>query len=193
MNVIKKSNNGFQSLSLEGTLLTLQRKIFLTGPITMDTANSVMQQLLFLEAEDPSSDIDIIISSPGGEVDAGMMIHDQLKGMTDTPINLYCTGMAASMAAIILSSGQKGRRFILPHSKVMIHSPYIAGNVGGNAEAIQRTADSILETKKTIVKILGENTGKSSEEVEKAISFDNTMDAVQAVAFGICDQIVHRI
>lgn len=192
MNIIKKSNSGFQTLPLEGTLLA-QRRIFLSDAITMETANTVIHQLLFLEAENPNSEINIYISSPGGEVNAGMMIYDQLKGMTDIPINLYCTGMAASMAAIILSSGQKGRRFILPHSKVMIHSPYIASNVGGNAEAIQRTADSILETKKTIVKILGENTGKSSEEIEKAISFDNTMDAVQAVEFGICDQIVNRI
>ena len=192
MNIIKKSNSGFQSLPLEGTLLA-QRWIFLSDAITMETANRILQQLLFLEAEDPYSEINICISSPGGEVDAGMMIHDQLKGMKDTPINLFCTGMAGSMAAIILASGQKGRRFILPHSKVMIHSPYIAGNVGGNAEAIQRTADSILETKKTIVKILGENTGKSGEEIEAAISFDNTMDAAQAVAFGICDRIVQRI
>lgn len=192
MNIIKKSNSGFQTLPLEGTLLA-QRRIFLSDAITMETANTVIQQLLFLEAEDPSSEINIYISSPGGEVNAGMMIYDQLKGMTDIPINLYCTGMAASMAAIILSSGQKGRRFILPHSKVMIHSPYIASNVGGNAEAIQRTADAIIETKRTIIQLLGENTGKSSEEIEMAISFDNTMDAVQAVAFGICDQIVQRI
>lgn len=192
MNVIKKSNSGFQTLPLEGTLLA-QRRIFLSDAITMETANGIIQQLLFLETEDPNGDISIYISSPGGDVNAGLMIYDQLKGMTDIPINLYCTGMAASMAAIILAAGQKGRRFILPHSKVMIHSPYIAGNVGGNAEAIQRTADSIMETKKTIVHLLGESTGKSSEEIEMAISFDNTMDAAQAVDFGICDQIIQRI
>ena len=188
MNIIKKSNSGFQTLPLEGTLLA-QRRVFLSDAITMETANRIIQKLLFLEAEDPNGDINIYISSAGGEVNAGLLIYDQLKGMTGIPINLYCTGMAASMAAIILAAGQKGRRFILPHSKVMIHSPYI----GGNAEAIQRTADSIMETKKTIVQLLGESTGKSSEEIETAISFDNTMDAAQAVEFGICDKIVNRI
>ena len=191
MNIIKRSNSGFQTLPLAGTMLA-QRRIFLSDAITMETANTVIQQLLFLEAEDPAGEINIYISSPGGEVNAGLMIYDQLKGMPDTPINLYCTGLAASMAAILLSSGQKGRRFILPHSKVMIHSPYISGNVGGNAEAIQRTADSIMETKKTIVRLLGENTGKTREEIERAISFDNTMDATQAGEFGICDEIVRR-
>lgn len=145
MNIIKRSNSGFQTLPLAGTMLA-QRRIFLSDAITMETANTVIQQLLFLEAEDPAGEINIYISYPGGEVNAGLMIH----------------------------------------------SPYISGNVGGNAEAIQRTADSIMETKKTIVRLLGENTGKTREEIERAISFDNTMDATQAVEFGICDEIVRR-
>lgn len=192
MNIVKKSSSGFQPLPLEGMLLS-QRKIFLSGPITMDSANLIVQQLLYLEAEDPAGEIRVYISSPGGEVNAGLLIYDQLRGMADTPISLYCTGLAASMAAIILSGGQQGRRFILPHSKVMIHSPYISGNVGGNAEAIQRTADSIMETKKTIIQLLGENTGKTPEEIERAISFDNMLDADQAVAFGICDKIITQL
>ena len=192
MNIVKKSSSGFQPLPLEGMLLS-QRKIFLSGPITMDSANLIVQQLLYLETEDPAGEIRVYISSPGGEVNAGLLIYDQLRGMADTPISLYCTGLAASMAAIILSGGQQGRRFILPHSKVMIHSPYISGNVGGNAEAIQRTADSIMETKKTIIQLLGENTGKTPEEIERAISFDNMLDADQAVAFGICDKIITQL
>ncbi len=192
MNIVKKSSSGFQSLPLEGMLLS-QRRIFLSDPITMESANLIVQQLLHLEAEDPAGEIRVYISSPGGEVNAGLLIYDQLKGMTDTPISLYCMGLAASMAAIILAGGQRGRRFILPHSKVMIHSPYISGNVGGNAESIQRTADSIMETKKTIIQLLGENTGKTPEEIERAISFDNTLDAGQAVAFGICDKIITRL
>lgn len=192
MNIVKKSSSGFQPLPLEGMLLS-QRKIFLSGPITMDSANLIVQQLLYLEAEDPAGEIRVYISSPGGEVNAGLLIYDQLRGMADTPISLYCAGLAASMAAIILSGGQQGRRFILPHSKVMIHSPYISGNVGGNAEAIQRTADSIMETKKTIIQLLGENTGKTPEEIERAISFDNMLDADQAVAFGICDKIITQL
>lgn len=130
---------------------------------------------------------------PRGEVNAGLLIYDQLRGMPDTPVNLYCVGLAASMAAILLSGGQKGRRLILPNSKVMIHSPYLSGGVGGDAESIQRTADSIRETKETIIKLLSENTGRSAEEIELAIRYDNTMGAEEAVRFGICDRIVSRI
>lgn len=192
MNVIKKSHSGLQCLPITSVLLS-QRRIFLSGEITGESANAVVQQLLFLESEDPGKEMHLYISSPGGEVGAGLLIYDQLRGMTDTPVNLYCTGLAASMAAIILSGGQKGRRLILPHSKVMIHSPYLSGGVGGDAESIQRTADSIRETKKTIIKLLGENTGKSAEKIELAIRFDNSMSAEEAVHFGICDKIIPRV
>lgn len=192
MQIINKSSSGIQCLPLNSVMLSM-RKIFLLGEITMDSASEIIQQLLFLENEDNTAPISIIIDSPGGEVNAGLMIYDQLKGMKDIPIKMYCTGIAASMAAILLAGGQKGNRFILPHSKVMIHEPLIANGVGGSATSIQRTAESIMETKRITTDLLARDTGKTVEEIEKAISYDNFMNAEEAVSFGICDKIICRV
>ncbi len=192
VNIIKKSSSGIQSLPLDSILLS-QRKVFLSGGITMESASKIIQQLLFLESEDQTAPIELYLSSPGGEVNAGLMLYDQLKGMNGIPIKTYCTGLAASMAAILLAGGQKGRRFILPHSKVMIHEPLISGGLGGSASSIQRTAESIMETKNITTKLLAQDTGRSIKQIEQAISYDNFMNAEQAVAFGICDAIVYRI
>lgn len=192
MQVIKKGCNGTITLPLNSIMLN-QRKIFLTGNITAESSIEIIQQLLFLESEDKTAPIDIIIDSPGGEVSAGMSLYDQLKGMTDINIRTYCTGIAASMAAILLAGGQKGNRFILPHSKVMIHEPLITGGVGGSATSIQRTAESIMETKRITTKLLAQDTGKTIHQIEQAISYDNFMNAEEAVSFGICDSIIPRI
>lgn len=170
-----------------------RRKIFISDSITMESANSAIQQLLFLECEDKTAPIEIYLSSPGGEVNAGLMLYDQLKGMNNLQIKTYCIGLAASMAAILLAGGQKGNRFILPHSKVMIHEPLILGGVGGSATSIQRTAESIMETKQITTRLLAQDTGKPIELIEQAISYDNFMNAEQAVEFGICDAVVSRI
>ena len=192
MNIIKKSNSGIHILPINSYWLS-QRKIFITDSITMESANIIIQQLLFLECEDKTVPIEIYLSSPGGEVNAGLMLYDQLKGMNNLPIKTYCIGLAASMAAILLAGGQKGNRFILPHSKVMIHEPLILGGVGGSATSIQRTAESIMETKQITTRLLAQDTGKSIESIEQAISYDNFMNAEQAVEFGICDAVVSRI
>jgi ATP-dependent Clp protease protease subunit len=136
-----------------------------------------------------SGDINLYINSGGGEVNAGLMLYDVLQDIK-TPINTYCIGMAASMAAVILAGGQKGRRFILPHSKTMIHEPLIAGGAGGSASSIKNIADSILETRSICNSILAKHTGKSIEEIDNATSFDNYMNAEESVAFGLCDSIV---
>lgn len=192
MNIIKKSNSGIQTLPLNSYWLS-QRKIFISDSITMESANTAIQQLLFLECEDKTAPIEIYLSSPGGEVNAGLMLYDQLKGMNNLQIKTYCIGLAASMAAILLAGGQKGNRFILPHSKVMIHEPLILGGVGGSATSIQRTAESIMETKQITTRLLAQDTGKPIELIEQAISYDNFMNAEQAVEFGICDAVVSRI
>lgn len=192
MNVIKKSNSGLQSLPIDSMLLS-QRKIFLDDEITTESANLTLKQLIYLgeESDDP---INIYISSPGGEVNAGLMLYDQLKGMTDVTINMYCTGLAASMAAIILAGGQKGNRFVLPHSKVMIHEPLIAGRgITGSATSIQQTAASIMQTKKIMSELLAHDTGRSLEEISNAISYDHYMNATEAIEFGIVDAIVEKI
>ncbi len=163
-------------------------KLFLTGEITDDCANDFVSELIYLtEKGDP---VDIYINSPGGSVNAGLVIYDVLQACSrKIEINLYCVGMAASMGAIILAGGPKGHRFILPHSKVMIHEPLISGGMGGSATSIKKTADSILETKAITNGILAEHTGKTIKEIDKATAFDNFMNAEEAVKFGIVDEI----
>ncbi len=187
MNTIVKSSNGISLAPIESRLLS-DRKIFIEGEITATSACEFVRIIMLLIKEDAEKPIDIYINSPGGEVNAGLLIYDTLKGIK-TEVNLHCIGMAASMAAIILAGGRKGHRYILRHSRMMIHEPLIAGGVGGSATSIKRTAESIMETKRISVELLAMDTGRSKEEVEAAISFDNYMNAEEAVAFGLCDSI----
>ena len=186
-----KTAAGSTWIDVESRLLPMG-KLFITGEIKSETACGFIQELMYLKSEKLKDPIRIYINSPGGEVNAGLMIYDALKGF-EGEFEMYCMGMAASMAAIILAGGQKGRRYILPHSKVMIHEPLIAGGVGGSATSIQRTAESIMETKRVSVELLAADTGKEIKEVEAAIAFDNYMNAEEAVEFGICDMIINRI
>lgn len=194
------SNSWIPSIEVEGAQGTrvvslntrhlMNRCIFLSGDINSDMANDFLSQLLFLEQDnDP---ITIYINSPGGEVNAGLMIYDAIQG-SNLKIDMICTGRAASMAAVILAAGQKGRRYIFPHSKVMIHEPLIANGVGGSATSIKNISESILETKEIVNGILAKHTGKSIEEINDATGFDNYMDAKEAIKFGICDHITHHI
>lgn len=185
-----ESANGIREVSLSTRHLS-NRKIFLNGSIDSNTANNLLSQFLYLENE-PDKEVDLYINSPGGEVNAGLMIYDILQG-TKIPVNIICTGIAASMAAVILAGGKKGRRFILPHSKTMIHEPLIANGVGGSATSIKNISESILETKSICNEILSKHTGKSIEEIDKATSFDNFMNAKESVEFGICDKIIDKI
>lgn len=165
-----------------------KRKVYLTGSITEESANDFVLQMLYLAEE--KKPVDIYINSSGGSVNAGLVIYDVIQSLNDRiPINMYCTGMAASMAAVILAGGQKGRRYILPNSKCMIHEPLIAGGMGGSASTIKKTADSILQTKALTNSILAKHTGKSIEEIDKATAYDNYMTAEEAVEFGLCDAI----
>ncbi len=168
----------------------MNRVIFLNGSIDSDMANVFLSELLYLE--ETNEPITIYINSPGGEVNAGLLIYDAIQGSHLT-INIVCTGMAASMAAIILAGGQKGRRYILPHSKVMIHEPLISNGVGGSATSIKNISDSILETRVILNGILARHTGKPTEEIDDATSFDNIMNAGEAIEFGLCDSITETI
>ncbi len=165
--------------------------LFLTGEITEEMANSFLSQILFLE-KNFDKPVTLYINSPGGGISAGLLIYDMLKESKLT-IHMVCAGMAASMAALILASGQKGRRYILPHSKVMIHEPLIEGGIGGSASSIKNISESILKTKELTNQILAEHTGKSIEEIDQATMYDNYMNAEEAVAFGICDHVTNRI
>lgn len=187
MNSIIKSSNGISVVPIESRLLS-DRKLFIEGEITSASACDFVRALMLLVKEDAEKPIDIYINSPGGEVDAGLLIYDTIKGMK-TELNLHCIGIAASMAAIILAGGKKGHRDILRHSRTMIHEPLISGGVSGSASSIKRTAESIMETKRISIELLAQDTGKTEEEVATAISFDNFMNADESIAFGICDRI----
>lgn len=168
----------------------MRRRIFLDGEINRESAGEFLEQILYLEeSEEP---IQILIQSPGGEVNAGLLIYDAITSCK-APVSLYCTGLAASMAAVILAGGEKGRRFILPHSKVMIHEPLIANGVGGSATSIRNISDSILETREICNGILAKHTGKTIEEINEATAFDHYMNAKEAVDFGLCDAVVTHI
>ena len=185
--VEEESCNGVREITLR-TKHFCNGKLFLTGEVTEDMANDFVSELLYLvEKGEP---INIYINSPGGSVNAGLVIYDVIQSCIDkVEINMYCIGMAASMGAVILAGGQKGRRYILPHSKVMIHEPLISGGMGGSATSIKKTADSILETKAITNGILAKHTGKTVEEIDEATSFDNFMNAQEAIEFGLCDEI----
>lgn len=184
-----ESAHGTREVSLT-TRHLMNRNMFLQGSIDSEMANDFLSELLYLEESDEP--VTLYINSPGGEVGAGLMIYDAIQGSKLT-INMICTGLAASMAAIVFAGGQKGRRYILPHSKVMIHEPLISGGVGGSATSIKNISDSILGTRKTLNRILAKHTGKSEKEINKATSFDNTMNAEEAVRFGLCDKITTSI
>ncbi len=161
-------------------------RLYLVGEIDQRMAMDFITAMSVLADEE--RDVEIIINSPGGEVSAGLVIYDIIQSYKNR-ITMYCTGLAASMGAVIFAGGQKGRRFILPHSKVMIHEPLIAGGMGGSATTIEKTAQTILETKSVLSKILSHHTGKTVEQINEATVFDNYMSAEEAIKFGICDDI----
>lgn len=185
--VEQESCSGVREVALRTKHFT-NRKIFLTGEVNEAMANDFVSELLHLA--ETSEPVDIYINSPGGSVNAGLIIYDVIQACVGKmEINMYCIGMAYSMGAIILAGGQKGHRYILPHSKVMIHEPLISGGMGGSATSIKKTADSILETKTILNGILEKHTGKTIEEIDEATSFDNFLNAQEAIEFGICDEI----
>ena len=186
----KESSRGIREICIQTSLLA-KRKIFLNGSIDAEKANEVLMQLMYLVSESDEP-IDIYINSGGGEVTAGLLIYDAIQAIK-SPVNMYCTGIAASMAAIILSGGQKGRRYILPHSKTMIHEPLIPGGLGGSASSIKSIADSILETKAITNGILAKHTGRNIREINAATNHDCYMNAEESVAFGICDKVIDSI
>ena len=185
-----ETNNGIREVSLK-TRHFMKRRIFLNGEINSDLANDIVSQLLYLQ-EDSEEPIYIYINSGGGEINAGLYIYDVIQSMT-VPVYMYCTGIAASMAAIILAGGQSGRRFILPHSKTMIHEPLLAHGLGGSATSIRNISESILETRDITNEILAKHTGKDRAQIDEATSYDNYMNADSTVDFGICDKVVKSL
>ena len=183
--VIEKSQFGERAYDIYSRLLN-DRIVFLGGPIDDTVANLIIAQLLFLESQDPKKDIYLYINSPGGSVTAAMAVFDTMNHIK-ADVSTICVGMAASAAAVLLSSGAKGKRFILPNAEVMIHQ--VMGGVEGQASDIEITARHILKTKENLNKILAKNTGKSVEQVEKDSDRDKFMSAAEAKAYGIVDDV----
>ncbi len=184
--VIEKSQFGERAYDIYSRLLR-ERIVFLAGPIDDNVANIVIAQLLFLESEDQKKDISLYINSPGGSVSATLAIVDTMSHIRPD-VSTFCVGLAASGAALILSAGKKGKRFILPNAEVMIHQPL--GGVEGQATDIAITAKHILKTKDSLNKILAKNTGKPLTQIEKDVERDFFMDAEEAKKYGIIDEIV---
>ena len=184
--VIEQTSRGERSYDIYSRLLK-DRIIFLGEEVNDVSANLIVAQLLFLEAEDPSKDIQLYINSPGGSVTAGMAIYDTMQYIK-CDISTICLEMAASMGAFLLSSGAKGKRYALPNSTIMIHQP--SGGAQGQATEIQIVADQIAKTKKKLNEILSANTGQPLEIVEKDTDRDNYMTAEEAKAYGLIDGVV---
>lgn len=182
--VIEKSPLGERAYDIYSRLLK-ERIVFLGGPIDGDVANLVVAQLLFLASEDAKKDISFYINSPGGHVSAGLAILDTMNHI-QPEVSTVCVGIAASMAAVLLSAGEKGKRFMLPNAEVMIHQP--SGGAEGMAADIEISAKHILKTRAALNKILAKNTGQKLEKIEKDVDRDFFMDAEEAVKYGIVDK-----
>lgn len=186
--VEQTSRGGERSYDIYSRLLK-ERIIFLGDEVNDQTASLVVAQLLFLESEDPNKDIQLYINSPGGSVTAGMAIYDTMN-YVKCDVSTICIGLAASMGAFLLSSGAKGKRFALPNAEVMIHQP--SGGAKGQATEIQIVAENILKTKKKLNEILASNTGQTVEKIAEDTERDNFMDAAEAKAYGLIDEIVEN-
>lgn len=186
--VIEQNSRGERSYDIYSRLLK-DRIIFLGEEVTDISANLVVAQMLFLEAEDPGKDIHFYINSPGGSVSAGFAIYDTMQYIK-CDVSTICIGMAASMGAFLLSGGAKGKRLALPNAEIMIHQP--SGGARGQETEIRIVAENILKTRNKLNEILAANTGKSVEEISRDTERDNYMTAQEAVAYGLIDSVVEK-
>ena len=186
--VIEKSGRGERSYDIYSRLLK-ERVIFLVGPVNDQTANLVVAQLLFLESENPDKDISLYINSPGGSVSAGMSIYDTMN-FIKPHVSTLCIGMAASMGAFLLAAGEKGKRFSLPNSKVMIHQPL--GGTQGQATEIEIHAREILKTREQLNRILAERTGQPLEKIERDTERDYYLSATESQEYGLIDKVIDK-
>lgn len=187
MNIQVKSSNGISVMPIETRLLA-DRKVFVEGEIDAAAALEFVKQILLLNREDGAAPIDVLVNSPGGEVNSGMLMYDVIQA-SRAPIRMFCLGRAYSMAAVLFASGNHGR-YILPHAELMIHEPLLGNRVGGSTSSLKSISDSLLEVKRKMNRILAKHTGKSEEEIEQATSYDHYLSPEEAVAFGLCDEIV---
>jgi len=186
--VVEQTPRGERSFDIYSRLLK-ERVIFLSGPIDDNISNLVVAQLLFLESENPEKDISIYINSPGGSISAGLAIYDTMQFISSS-VSTLCIGQAASMGALLLAGGDKGKRFVLPNSRVMIHQPL--GGFQGQASDFEIHAKEILHMKKIVNEILAKHTGHSVKKIEKDTDRDNFLDADAAIKYGIVDKVLNE-
>ncbi|MEK7608935.1 MAG: ATP-dependent Clp endopeptidase proteolytic subunit ClpP [Patescibacteria group bacterium] len=184
--VIEKTSYGERAYDIYSRLLK-ERIVFLGGPISDAVANTVIAQLLFLESQDPKKEIKLYINSPGGSVTAGLAVYDTIQ-FVKSDVSTICVGMAASMGAVLLAAGKKGRRFVLPNSEVMLHQ--VMGGAEGQAVEIEISARHIIKVKDRLNKILAKHTGKSLKDIERDTDRDFFMSAEEAKAYGLVDEII---
>jgi ATP-dependent Clp protease protease subunit len=187
--VVEQTARGERAFDIYSRLLR-ENIVFLGTPIDDDISNIIIAQMLFLAAEDPQRDISLYINSPGGSITAGMAIYDTMQ-FVPNPVSTICIGQAASMAAILLAAGAKGKRFCLPHSRVMLHQPSMYG-LSGQATEIDIYAREILRMREQLNKVLSEHTGQTEERTAHDIERDFILNAEQAVDYGIIDQVLER-
>ncbi len=185
--VVEQTNRGERAYDIFSRLLK-ERIVFIGGPIDDNVSNLVIAQLLFLQSEDPEKDIFVYINSPGGAVYSGLAIYDTIQYIRPQ-VATICMGIAASMAAVLLSAGAKGKRYILPYSRVLIHQPHMQGGVGGQATDIDIQAREILRLREIGNKILVKHTGQPLEKIERDVDRDFWMSAEEAKEYGIVDEI----
>ncbi|MBR4907623.1 MAG: ATP-dependent Clp protease proteolytic subunit [Acidaminococcaceae bacterium] len=186
MNTIVRNRNGLETISIEASLRS-KRILFITDEINDQAALEFTKQVFYLLHENVADPIHLFINSPGGSIDAGMLIYDVLSKIP-APVKMYCIGKAYSMAAVLFSSGSHGR-YILPHSKIMLHEPLIPFGIGGKTTTIQTISDSLLKTKQDMEAILALHTGRTPEEISEITKTDHYFTAQEAVDFGLADAV----
>jgi ATP-dependent Clp protease protease subunit len=184
--VVEQTGRGERSYDIYSRLLK-DRIVFLGGTVTDDLANVITAQLLFLESEDPEREVNMYINSPGGSVTAGLAIYDTMQ-FVKPPVSTLCVGQAASMGSFLLAAGAKGRRYALPHSRILIHQ--LSGGFEGQAADIEIQAREALRQKEILNEVLAHHTGKSVKQIEKDTDRDNFMSAAQAVEYGLIDEVI---
>ena len=188
--VIEQSGRGERAFDIYSRLLK-ERIVFLVGPVTDESANLVVAQLLFLESENPDKDIFFYINSPGGSVTAGMSIYDTMN-FIKPHVSTLCLGQAASMGAFLLSAGEKGKRFALPNSRIMIHQPLISGGLAGQASDIEIHAKELLKIKEKLNLLLAKHCDRDLADLERDTDRDNYMSADEAKEYGLIDQVLEN-
>lgn len=184
--VVEQTSRGERAFDIYSRLLG-ERIVFLGTPVTDDIANLIVAQLLHLESEDPDKDVSLYVNSPGGSVYAGLAIYDTMQFLT-CDVTTYCLGMAASMGAVLLCAGTKGKRFALPNSDIMIHQ--VHGGAQGQASDVERQVDYMFKLKKRIIKIISQHTGKSEDQVRLDSDRDYYMSAAEAKTYGLVDEVI---